>query len=184
MLYASLFLSVTCSVCVAIWMCVSGLTTWYPTTSGVLFPGEAPPQPSSVLCGPSCRVETSWASPSSLACVLMSPLFSLSGSHSCETVGLASDVPRKHNLTANSMILCLQLSRPLFCRVPRALGEGVFCRGICWGCGSQLPLDWLWIFCGGLSLLQRSLCDEVWRPHLPVGIRTSVYSSTLGIVLV
>lgn len=120
-----------------------------------------PPKPSSVLCGPSCRVETSWAFPSSLACVLMSPLFSLSGSHSCETVGLASDVPRKHNLTANSMILCLQLSRPLFCRIPRALGEGVFCRGICWGCGSQLPLDWLWIFCGGLSLLQRSLCDEV-----------------------
>lgn len=48
-------------------------------------------------------------------------------------MGVASDVTRKHTLTANSPILCpLESFCPLVCNVPSALGAGAFCRCTNW----------------------------------------------------
>ena len=49
---------------------------------------------------------------------------------------------RRHNLTANSLILWLLQSLHVhFHNVPRALGAGVFCTGIH---STALHFDWLW----------------------------------------
>lgn len=61
-----------------------------------------------------------------------------------DVICVASDIPKRHNLTANYLILWfLQLFHPLFFTVPQALCVGVFCQMYLSGIELYILAFWL-----------------------------------------
>lgn len=86
---------------------------------------------------------------------------------------VASDVIRRSNHTENSQLLWLLHFLSLFCIVPRALGEGLFCRGIHWEWAPQSAFSLLVVFYS--VVYSKEKFAGWWLPYLPA-VRTNVYS--------
>jgi hypothetical protein len=99
-------------------------------------------------------------------------------------MSVASDIARKFDLTANSLIFWILKSFRLPpCNFPCVLDMGVFCRCVYPFGLDQAPQFWISIWCEFLSVENRSFINEGWRLHLFVCIRTNVYKLLLVVVL-
>lgn len=89
--------------------CMNVFSNWTTSPCASLWEAQlSHPQPFSVACSSLCMVEASVAfSLSSLACPLVSPLFTFGLSCWWDSKNGTSDMTRRHSLTENSLILSL-----------------------------------------------------------------------------
>lgn len=129
-------------------MCVfSGMTVWSWITSCCACPwGRLFLLLSKFFstCSSLCRTETSWASPCPFAMplgVIHVQLMSRQP-HWLDCMHVASDIPRRHNLTANSPFLwLLQSSLPSSAAIPEPWVQALWCRCIHWDRVLQLRIS-------------------------------------------
>ena len=104
---------------------LSGLTIWYWIIKWCALPTPSIPQLPVVLC---IGLRPHGLSPVNLVHLLLMPLFILLLRQSCmwDFMGVASDFPRRHNLTENSVPLSLKTFCPLCFLSPGY--RSFFCR--------------------------------------------------------
>lgn len=119
-IYTNIFLTITCSVCTMLLVCMfPELTIWQWTINWCVLPWGRPPLPSPALPvinhNSLCRLESSWAFPQPVwYVVLVQIAFAQSGQWGC--MGGASGITRRHNLTTPSSP-CLYYLSALFSRM-------------------------------------------------------------------
>lgn len=163
-IHIHIFLTITSSVHRLLTCVFSGLTIWQHLVHSSLGRTSSPFLPSLsqlpiVLCA---RLRPRGLFPLRFVISTDTVIAQLtSGQQSCwwDCMGVTPNIPRRHAVTEAPTLWLLQSLHPLFCVVPWALAEGMFCRCVHWDEVPQV-CTWLDVFlctcvsCNHVSLMR------------------------------